>query len=274
MDAVVAELLHYPIKGCGGVSVDRAELREAGIEHDRGFVLTSGRDGRFITQRTHPVLATVRPRLSPDGTKLTLRAPGADTLVLDVDPDAPRRQASVWSWHGQAADQGDDPAAWFSHLVGAEVRLLHTPRDFDRRSPRAPGVPGGRVRFADAYALLIASESSLDALNERIAERGGEPVPMARFRPNVVVRGWPRPHAEDTAGHLLLGAAEVAFAKVCQRCAVPLVDQDTGAKSGPEPLRTLADYRRLPSGGVTFGANYVVLRPGQVAVGDPVIAHS
>lgn len=274
MDAAVAELIHYPIKGCGGVSVDRTELREAGLEHDRSFVLTSARDDQGITQRTHPVLATIRPRLSPDGSKLTLSAAGTDDFVLDVDPEGPRRPASVWSWQGQAADQGDDAATWFSRIVGDDVRLLHAPPDFDRRSPRAPGAPGGRVRFADAYALLITSESSLDGLNERIAERGGEPVPMARFRPNIVVRGWPRPHTEDVVERITIGATEVAFTKVCKRCAVPLVDQESGVKAGPEPIRTLAGYRRLPSGGVTFGANYVVLTPGPVAVGDPIIAHS
>lgn len=130
------------------------------------------------------------------------------------------------------------------------------------------------MRFADAYALLITSESSLDGLNQRIAERGGEPVPMARFRPNIVVRGWPRPHTEDVVERITIGTGEVAFTKVCKRCAVPLVDQESGVKAGPEPIRTLARYRRLPSGGVTFGANYVVLTPGPVAVGDPVIAHS
>ena len=136
------------------------------------------------------------------------------------------------------------------------------------------GRTSGTAAFADGHALLVASESSLDGLNARILERGAEPVPMDRFRPNIVVSGWPEPHTEDEVREMAAGTAKFGYAKQCVRCTVPMVDQETGAEAGPEPIRTLATYRRHPDGGVTFGMTAAVLRAGQVAVGDAVIVHS
>ena len=87
----------------------------------------------------------------------------------------------------------------------------------------------------------MISLSSLDGLNERILERGGEPLPMDRFRPNVVVSGWPEPHTEDRVRRAVIGDVELAYAKDCVRCSVTMVDQETGLRAGPEPIRSLAD---------------------------------
>jgi uncharacterized protein YcbX len=131
----------------------------------------------------------------------------------------------------------------------------------------------GRAGFADSGALLLASRASWAELDRRIAERGTAGVPMDRFRPNVVVDGWTEPHGEDQVRELSVGATELAFAKQAIRCAVTLVDQNTGVRTGPEPLRTLADYRRVPGKGVAFGAKFSVLTPGLVAVGDELVVH-
>lgn len=114
----------------------------------------------------------------------------------------------------------------------------------------------------------------MDLLGERIASRGGEPVPMDRFRPNIVVSGWPEPHTEDRVRVMSAGTAEFGYAKPCVRCAVPTIDQESGLKAGPEPIRTLAGYRRDPEGGVTFGMKAMVVRAGQLSLGDEVIVHS
>jgi uncharacterized protein YcbX len=111
----------------------------------------------------------------------------------------------------------------------------------------------------------VLSAATLRALNDRITARGGKPVPMSRFRPNIVVDGWP-PHEEDHALRITAGDVELGYAKPAIRCAVTMVDQHTGARSGPEPLRTLASYRRA-DGGVAFGAKHAVLRPGPIATG-------
>ncbi|MER6783416.1 MOSC domain-containing protein [Streptomyces sp. NPDC000658] len=149
-----------------------------------------------------------------------------------------------------AADSGD-VHAWLTDVLGAPSTLV-----------RCPAGHGGR--------LHVVSRSSLDALNRRIVARGAAPVPMNRFRPNLVVDGWSAPHAEDGAARLVVGAAELSFVEATIRCAVTMVDQRTGVRSGPEPLRTLADYRRADGGGLAFGAYFEVRRAGRVSVGDEV----
>lgn len=71
---------------------------------------------------------------------------------------------------------------------------------------------------------------------------------------------------------MTVGSAELAYSVRAMRCSVPLVDQSTGLRAGPEPVRTLATYRREPDYGnkVSFGVKNAVVREGVVAVGDAV----
>jgi MOSC domain-containing protein len=266
--ARIARLTYYPVKGCAGTSVPAAEVGPAGLAHDRVFQVVAP-DGDFRSQRRYPVLAAVRPRV--DGDRLELTAPGIEDLVLDIRRDGPRHPGSTFSWHGTGVHQGEEAAQWFSELLGLPSVLIGVAPDHERVTG---GETPGTAAFADGHALLVASESSLDGLNERIASRGGEPVPMDRFRPNIVISGWVEPHTEDEVRAMTAGTAEFGYAKQCVRCTVPMVDQETGEKAGPEPIRTLASYRRHPDGGVVFGMKAAVLRPGQVTVGDEVIVHS
>ncbi|PRX47469.1 hypothetical protein B0I33_10547 [Prauserella shujinwangii] len=264
--AHVAELVTYPVKGCAGTRLERAELTPAGLEHDRTFTVV-GEDGVFRSQRRHPALAAVRPSVVGGGERLVLAAPGHGELEMPVAAEGRRLDVSVFTWRGKGVDQGDEVAAWFSDVLGAPSRLVRVAPEHERvSSGETPGTTG----FADGHAVLVTSHESLDLLNERIAGAGGEPVPMARFRPNVVVGGWGEPHAEDRVRRMRVGDAELGYAKVCVRCTVPMVDQETGRKAGPEPIRTLAGYRRSPEGGVTFGMKAAVVRPGRVGVGDEV----
>ncbi|WP_086666633.1 MOSC domain-containing protein [Lentzea kentuckyensis] len=253
--ASVHSLTLYPIKGCAGIVVPRAEITPAGLACDRLFAVV-GPDGATIWQGEAPRLAVIRSRLSHDGAKLELSAPGAGELVLDVAADGETRQVDVEKWPGTGVDQGGETAEWLSGVLGRPARLVREPSDRAR---------GG----TDPTALLVLSLSSLDDLNARIAARGAEPVPMDRFRPNVVISGWPEPHTEDRVGRMTIGGAEIGFGELAIRCAVTMVDQTAGVRAGPEPLRTLADYRREPDG-VSFGLKASVLTPGEIAVGDGV----
>ena len=268
--ARIAELTYYPVKGCAGTAVQGAELTAAGLAHDRSFMVTS-EDGVFRSQRRDPWLAVIRPEVSSGGGQLTLRAPGAGVITVDVDLTRPRRDVAMFGVRYRGIDQGDAVAGWLSDLLGARSRLVRVPPESRRVTD---GQTQGTAGFADSSPLLLISRSSLDLLNERIMTRGGQWLPMERFRPNVVVSGWGEPHTEDRVRRASAGSAEIGYAKLAIRCAVTLVDQDTGRKAGPEPVRTLAGYRRATRGGVAFGAKFAVLRPGWLSVGDEVLISS
>lgn len=256
---IVTGLFVHPVKGCGGYSVASSPVDLTGLRHDRMMMLVDA-DGVCLTQRTVPVMAALRPSVVDSSL-----AVGGESFEIVFD--GPRVPVVVHKWHGEAIDQGDAAAEYFSDALGQPVRLVRTPPDLRREST---GETHGLAGFSDSTALLVLSLSSLDGLNERIVERGGEPVPMDRFRPNVVVSGSPEPHVEDRVRRAVIGDVELAYAKDCVRCSVPLVDQETGRKAGPEPIRSLAGYRRDPDGGVIFGMKAVVVRTGTVAVGDKV----
>lgn len=230
-----------------------------------------GEDGVFSSQRRVPRMALICPEISAGGEQLTLRAPGVDEIHTDVDLTAARRDVELFGQPYQGIDQGDAVAGWLSEVLGAPSRLVRVPPEHDRVTR---GHTPGTAAYADGQPLLITSLASLGLLNERIAQRGGEPLPMNRFRPNVVVGGWDEPHIEDRARRIHAGDAELGYAKLAGRCVVTTVDQESGTKVGPEPLRTLTGYRRAAEGGVAFGVKFSVVRPGKLSVGDEVIVSS
>lgn len=268
--ARIVELNYYPVKGCAGTSVGDAVLTPAGLAHDRSFMVID-EDSVFSSQRRVPRMALIRPEISAGGEQLTLRAPGVDVLRIDVDLAPARCDVELHGASYQGIDQGDAVAGWLSEVLGAPSRLVRVPPEHDRVTR---GQTPGTAAYADGQALLITSLASLGLLNERIAQRGGEPLPMNRFRPNVVVGGWDEPHIEDRARRIHASDAELGYAKLAGRCVVTTVDQESGTKVGPEPLRTLTGYRRAAEGGVAFGVKFSVVRPGKLAVGDEVIVSS
>ncbi|MQA08354.1 MAG: MOSC domain-containing protein [Pseudonocardiaceae bacterium] len=264
MTATVAALRYYPVKGCRGVEVPRSQVLPTGLANDRLFMLVDS-EGRFLSQRRVRSMAVITPELLDAGERLVFRAPGFAEVEHPVIFDGARLDVSVFSWSGKGVDQGDVVSHWLSDVLGMECRLVRVPPEHDRDTG---GEHAGKAGFADGHPMLVTSLSSLDGLNARILELGGSPVPMERFRPNLVLRGWQRPHTEDDVREMSCGSLKLGFAKVCTRCAVPTVDQDTGERAGPEPIRTLAGYRRSLDGGVTFGMKAAVLEPGELAVGE------
>ncbi|MGA5897321.1 MOSC domain-containing protein [Streptomyces venetus] len=264
--ARVVELSSYPLKGCAGTSAPEALLTPAGLAHDRSFMVVS-EDGVYRTQRRDPRLALIRSAVSADGGRLTLQAPDFDSLHLDVDTSGARRTVDLFGAPYQGIDQGDAAADWLSDVLRVRSRLVRVPPEHDRVTD---GMTPGTSGYADSCALHVISRSTLDLLNRKLTERGAPPLPMNRFRPNIVIDGWDEPHTEDRARRIRLGDTELGYAKLAIRCAVTMVDQASAAKAGPEPLRTLAGYRRATQGGVAFGTKYAVLRTGKLSVGDEV----
>jgi uncharacterized protein YcbX len=261
--ALVSALFVYPVKSCRGFAVESAAVERRGLRHDRRWMIVDA-GGQFITQRTEPSLARIAVALVHDA--LVLSAPHAPPLRVPLAPDTegPRRRVRVWRDDVDAVDCGSEAAAWIGAWLGVSASLVFMPDDATRRANPRHALAGDLVSFADGFPLLLASESSLDDLNARLEG----PVPMGRFRPNVVVRGC-APWAEDAWTRVRLGAVPVRVLKPCDRCVVTTTDQQTGER-GAEPLRTLATFRARDNK-VYFAQNAVPDAPGRIAVGDRVM---
>jgi hypothetical protein len=249
----LSALYVYPVKALGPVAVAAAEVGEGGFVDDRRFMVV-GEDDRFVTQREAPRLALVAARL--EGDRLRLEAPGAPPLELPRLPSGAAVTVEVWGDRVAAVEAGG--AAFFSDFLGRPARLVFMPEGGRRQ------VAGDRafVGFADGYPFLLTSTGSLAAL-----AAAGAPVPMLRFRPNLVVDGAPA-WAEDGWRRLRIGAVEFDVMKPCARCVVTTIDPAT-AQAGAEPLRTLARLRRVGNE-VHFGQNLCHRGRGLVRAGDPV----
>lgn len=258
----LAGLIFYPIKSCRGFEVPAARVERMGLEHDRRMMVVTP-EGEFLTQRERPRLALVTPELE-DG-MLRLCAPGCDSIQLPVRASGTPWPVNIWKSRGiHSIDQGDEAAAWFSDWLGTPVRLVHFAEGYQRRVSSEYAVnTDDHTGFADGFPLLLASEESLSDLNARLAA----PLPMNRFRPNVVVKGC-EPFEEDRWKRIRIGGVEMAVVKPCARCVITTIDKDTLALS-KEPLKTLATFRKGPRG-VMFGQNVIPLGEGQLETGLPV----
>ncbi len=273
----ISEINIYPIKSLRGISVDSAKVEERGLQYDRRWMLTDN-DGMFMTQREFPQMACVSVWIEDGG--LGAAADRFGEAFIPFEPDTGnKQQVTIWQSACEGEVYGGALNEWFSDVLGTGCQLVYMPDDSRRNVNERFNKNDDVVSFADGYPLMVLSEASLADLNSRLAE----PLPMNRFRPNIVVSGSDA-YAEDYWQNIRIGEAEFRSTKPCERCVITTVDQARGEFGGKEPLKTLASYRmaknvmpdRLKSLGVgetavLFGQNLIAENPGNVVrIGDVV----
>jgi uncharacterized protein YcbX len=252
VDMVSVEELHvYPLKSARGIAKSSVRLAGTGLEWDRNWMITDCAGG-FLTQRTDPNLARIETFLS--ATSLTLRAPGLPPLELPFAVQGELIGVQVWKDRCEGLDQGLAASEWASAALERSVRLVRVPSMPKRAAnPEYAGPQLAAVAFPDGFPILVCNRASLDELNARMPE----PVPMGRFRPNVVLNGL-APFAEDRIDSVQIGAVTLKLVKPCTRCVITSTDQSTGQRS-TNPLPYLREFRFDRNLlGVTFGENAVV----------------
>jgi uncharacterized protein YcbX len=258
----ISSLIYYPIKACRGFEVESASVDRMGLQHDRQMMVTTP-EGEFLTQREYPRLALVTPKRNLDA--LELSAPGYDSLHLGIQTSGTPVSVNIWKSKGvQAIDQGEEAAQWFSDWLSTPVRLVHLADGYKRLVNEKWAIhEDDHTGFADGYPILITSEAGLADLNSRLEF----PVPMNRFRPNIVVNGCDA-FAEDGWNRIRVGDVELAVAKPCARCEVTTIDKET-LEMSKEPLKTLGKYRKQKLGAI-FGQNVIPLTAGTIRLGMTV----
>ena len=259
----VAEIHIFPVKAFAGTSVAAADCEPCGLHLDRRWMVVDSKN-RFLTQRVLPQMAVITPRVTPRG--LQLLAPGRATVdVGEPGPDQAPEPVVIWRDTVPAVPADGPVNAWISAALGQPCRLVHLRDPGARVSSSKFALPGETVTFADGFPVLLTSTGSLAELNARLAS----PVPISRFRANLVIGGAPA-WAEDSWRVIRLGCAVFRVAKPCDRCLVTTIDQETGERpQRMEPLRTLGQFRQEEHG-IMFGQNLVPIVLGRVAVGDRV----
>lgn len=259
MDMRVSDLIIFPVKSCGPIHVNSFELGRFGPQGDRRWMLVEADSGQFISQRQCPRMTLIQ--VSQTDTGIEIAAPGCAPLMVSEPVSGPHKDVTVWGDSVASLDAGEAAAKWFGDFLERPCRLVYMPDDSSRAVDRDFASAGQQVGFADGFPLLLISEASLEALNERLDQA----VEMLRFRPNIVVSGCDA-FAEDQWKSIRIGDCVFKVAKPCARCVIPSIDPRSGDKT-PGFSRALASFRRR-DGEVFFGQNLLYEDFSTISVGD------
>jgi uncharacterized protein len=258
---IVSEIWIYPVKSLGGIQLTSAKVLPKGLNHDRRWMLIDA-NNIAMTQRVYPAMALFRLYFENNDLFVSCNE---ETIHLSSG-SGETFEAVVWNDTVAVQEVSRGHSNWFSERLGTACRLVFFP-EANRRPVEKPYSISDEdvVSLADAYPLLVIGQASLDDLNTRLRE----PLPMNRFRPNIVFTGG-EPYEEDDWGQFRIGESRFAAVKPCARCAITTIDQESGTKGGAEPLATLATYRKRGNN-VYFGQNLLVLNDREIATGDEII---
>jgi hypothetical protein len=220
--------------------------------------------------------------------------------VKSMAPDAV--PSAEVSWHGVAGDRrwafarerGEGSGfPWLTirerpDMVRYQPRFADTERpdkspvvvtsptgtEFDVTDPALAAELGAGVRALkldrgtfDTLPLSLISTQAVGALGDLAGRR----LDPGRFRPNLLIDapgGAAFPEEDWVGCTLRIGDALVRLDGRDQRCVVVNVDPTTAARD-PVVFRTIARHRNA-----RLGVYATTVRPGRVAVGDPVVVRA
>ena len=260
----ISDITIYPIKGCQGQILQQVTVTPMGLQGDREFTVLAG--GRSANQKLLPDLRQLQATWQDQ--VLLLAYPGLADFAFVPGSGEEEATLPIFGQPVAVLDMGNAVATWLSQALQSQVRLVRAKAAIAWHLPlpefaRVIGQP--QTKFVDTSPVLLTSQASLDDLNQRLAS----PVPMNRFRPNLVVTGLPA-YAEDQVQRFDFPGLILETVAPCERCTVTTIDQALGTMA-KEPLRTLSGYRRRTpdyAGGIVFGSYLSASVAGQVAVGD------
>ena len=259
----VSALYSYPIKSLGGIALDSAQVTDRGLQYDRRWMLIDA-NNRFLSQRENNQMALLKTSLTNDGIAVTYTPDGSNITIPFLPQSNVLLDVTIWDDTCMAQLVSPEADAWFTEKLGMPARLVYMPDSSLRQTDLRYTNEGVITSFSDAYPMLIIGQASLDDLNTRMPE----PIPMDRFRPNIVFTGA-KAYSEDTLKHITINGINMHGVKLCARCIMTTVDQQS-AQKGKEPLKTLATYR-LKNNKIYFGQNLAHHGEGILKVGDELV---
>lgn len=258
----LTEIWIYPVKSLGGIRLPSSKVMEKGLAFDRRWMLID-EASMFMTQRIYTMMALFKLEMNQSSFKITFKN-DCVTLPFAHSIIPTEIKTKVWDDDVVTYEVSEAYSKWFSEKLGMKCKLVSFPEENSRPVDARYKINNENVSLADGYPLLIIGQSSLDDLNGRLVS----PVPMNRFRPNLVFTGG-QPYEEDTWKFFTIGKNKFAGVKPCSRCVLTTVDQDTGEK-GKEPLATLAKYRKRENN-IYFGQNVLTIDYNEIHEGDEII---
>ncbi len=258
---LLSQINIYPVKSLAGISVNSWPVNATGLVHDRKWMLID-HNRQFLSQRVLPGMALIKTALTDNS--LILSSPDMENLCLELEPvGGDVINSTIWLDQCDARSVSKEADQWLSFVLKQECQLVYQPEEMIRPVDPAYAKPSDKVAFSDGFPFLIVSENSLTELNNQMQLN----LPMARFRPNLVISGCPA-YTEDGWREISIGEIDFRLPKPCSRCSVPTINPET-AETGKEPLTTLNRTRKWQNK-VYFGQNALHDQTGHLTIGDTV----
>ena len=262
----LSEIYIYPVKSLGGIRLDKSEVTDRGLRYDRRWMLID-ENNRFISQREYPQLALFSVAIHDDNLLITNKKTG-DVLTISNSPNHSATQSlkvTIWDDEVTAWEVSKIANNFFTKALGIPVHLVYMPDESHRKTEVDYSLKGDEITsFSDGYPILVIGQTSLDDLNNKLAE----PIAINRFRPNFVFTGG-QAFEEEEWHEFKVGSLRFFGVKPCARCVMTTIDPQTGEKKGKEPLLTLNKYRKAGNK-ILFGQNVLINQTGSVSVGDDI----
>ena len=260
---VVSELFIYPIKSLGGIPVNSAKITDRGFQYDRRWMLVD-MNNCFLTQREVPQMALLQVDFLDGGLKVQHKLKKFESPFISTALQSNETvTAPVWSDKCRVQFLSTELDEWFSDMLSVKCRLVYMPDESKRRVDSRYAANKEVTSLSDGYPFLIIGQSSLNDLNLRLSE----PLPMNRFRPNIVFTGA-EPYTEDRMAQFSINNILFYGVKLCDRCVITTTNQDNGIKAS-EPLKTLSSYRKKDNK-IYFGQNLLHQGEGEIRIGDAI----
>jgi uncharacterized protein YcbX len=261
----ISELYIYPVKSLGGISVQQAELTDRGFKYDRRWMLVDEHN-QFLTQRSHAIMAMLQTAINNQGIEVYHKQETDERVIIPFETESNEYlKVQVWDDTCDAIAVNSQLDEWFSRMLKMTCRLVYMPEQSQRKvDPKYAIEEKDITSFSDGYPVLLIGQSSLNDLNNRLADS----LPINRFRPNVVFTGG-APYEEDEIEKVEINGIIFYGVKLCSRCVLTTINQETMEK-GKEPLKTLATYR-MQNNKIYFGQNILYNKAGIIHIGDELI---
>lgn len=256
----ISSLHIHPIKSLQSVSVNELLTTDRGAKYDRRWMFIDA-SGSFITQRECVDLVHFELELEQDRIRVVHPKDSNGIIVPLSISSGEKTRVKIWNSKCDALVAEDHINRWFSKLLNMDLRLVYMPDESERRVDPEYAKQNELTAFTDGFPFLVIGQASLDDLNSKLED----PVPMDRFRPNIVFDGG-EAFAEDDWKDVKIGSATFRRVKPCSRCVMTTTDQKTGERN-KEPIRTLNTYRKQGNH-VNFGQNLLCVGQGSIEIGN------
>jgi uncharacterized protein len=264
---IVKELYVYPIKSLGGISLSNVKVTSRGFQYDRRWMLVDN-NNVFLTQRSLHVMAMLQVAITDHALKVFHK----NNIEYSIDVPLKTHNSNVvkvkvWDDVCDALEVDTTISTWFTQQLQVPCKLVYMPDNSRRLVDKKYAISDNDITsFSDGYPLLMISNESLTDLNNRM----DTPLPMNRFRPNLVIEQV-RPYQEDDMHSFEINNTLFYGVKPCSRCVVTTINQDT-LQMSKEPLKTLANYRRKDNN-IYFGQNVIPASETTLNIGDTIYIH-